>query len=134
MAITNDRDAFPNWLRLWLVVQAAGLAAASLLDPDGVGWTRLVVWGAIAVVLAFGMWKHAKGAWVVAVILAIWSLIGSIPVVFVWTMDFDRNLAWFLWGLVLAVSDLGILLSRQARDWVNEPTERKWHYVPDAKG
>ena len=133
MATTTDRSSLPKWLDLWLSVQAAGFVVGPLLDPDRFRWTTLAVWGAITAILAFGMWKHANGAWVVAVILAIWSLIGSIPVVFVWTMDLDRNFAWFLWGLVLAVSDLGILLSRQARDWVNEPTQRKWTYVPNAK-
>lgn len=121
--------AIPLWLCLWLLVQVATLVIGPLLDPDPSSWLVVPVWASFLAILGWAMWKHAKGAWVVAVFLAIWSLIGGLPVLVAWTQGFDRDFAWFLWGLVLGLVDLAILLSRQARDWVNEPTERKWTYA-----
>jgi hypothetical protein len=74
------------------------------------------------------MWSHAKGASLACVFLAIWGVIGGFPV-FLLFDTFDRNLLWFLWGFVFSLADLAILLSRPARTWVKEPTERKWHHA-----
>lgn len=35
-------------------------------------------------------------AWVVAIVFAIWALIGVIEIIFVWSAGFDRDFVWFL--------------------------------------
>lgn len=120
----------PTWLRIWLLIQLAGFVVGSLLVRHAGSWVRIVFWAALAALLGWAMWKHAKGAWVVALFLAGWSLIGGLGVIVVVTEGFHRDFAWFLWGFLLAVAELATLLSRSARAWVNEPTERKWSYVP----
>lgn len=121
--------AIPLWLRLWLAVQIIFFVVDPLLAPQRGSLMRALVWALIMLVIGRAMWKRSKAAWVVAVLLAIWSLITALPLLFAWTRGFDRAFAWFLWGFVVGLADLAILLSRQARDWVNEPTERKWTYA-----
>jgi hypothetical protein len=72
------------------------------------------------------MLRHSKGAWFVAVFFAALGLISAPGYM-------EDSRAFAIWGLVISAIDLGILLSPQARNWVNQPTERKWRYPPKEK-
>lgn len=126
-------SSIPTFLRIWIGLQILALVVGELLRASRSGallWS--LIWTVVMLLLAWAMWKHAKGAWLAAVILAAFAIVGGIPALWVWTQGFDRNWLWFAWGLTFGVADLGVLLSRQARDWVNQPTERRWTYSSSA--
>ncbi|MDP9067964.1 MAG: hypothetical protein M3N53_06425 [Actinomycetota bacterium] len=119
----------PLWLRLWLALQVVFLLMDPLLAPKPGPTVQSLVWVMVMFVLGWGMWKHAKLPWVIAVALATLSVIGGLPVLWMWRQGLTQAFVWLGAGLVLGAAELAILLSRPTRDWVNEATDRKWDYA-----
>jgi len=130
MDLSAERaNGFPTWLRVWLALQAVGLIMGLVREGSGsAGFFRFAFWFVLLGALSWGMYKHAKGAWVIAVALAILGVIGGVTSLFAWRSPFDQHFAWVLGGFLLVIADLAVLVSRPARAWVNEPTNRKWSY------
>jgi ribosomal protein S27E len=114
----------PTFLKLWAGLQIASTAVLGLIFPVSEwSWSRAVGGLVIPFLLFVTMLRHSKGAWAVAVLLA---LLGLIFAPGFW----DESPAYVISGLIFIALELGVLLSPQAREWVNQPTERKWTYTP----
>jgi hypothetical protein len=113
----------PTFLKLWVGLGVVANIVSRVTDPTFWSWSRAAVGLVITFLLALSMLRHSKGAWFIAVLFA---SIGLISAPGYW----NANRVYAVSGIVICILDLGILLSPQARNWVNQPTERKWTYTP----
>ncbi len=86
---------------------------------------RVGVWAVILAFLAFAMLRHAKGAWVAALALAGLGLLGGFRFVTLFHEARDKIFWFYLSGFVISALDVAVLVSRSARNWVNQPVTRK---------
>lgn len=124
----------PMWLRAWLALQVVTPVIGVLLDPGDPRLMRSVVWSIFLFLLGWAMWRHAKGAWFVAVFLGGGAVLGGLPALWLWTESTGPDFVWLAYGLAFGVADLAILLSHSARDWVSQPVQRKWNYAESNEG
>lgn len=113
----TDRVPIPTWLRLWLALQVVSFAIAPLLWPATETVIRSLVWTMIMLAIGWAMWRRSKAAWIAALVLATWSIYTSLAVPLI-------HDAWVIWpalGLIGGLAEFVILLSPQARRWINGP-------------
>jgi hypothetical protein len=114
----------PDFLKLWFGLHIGGTVIFGLIDPiSGWSWPRAAGGLVITFLLGISMLRHSKGGWFFAVLLTTISLLSA-------PGYFEDSPAYAVSGVAFSLVDLGILLSPQARSWVNQPTERKWTYTP----
>ena len=112
------RQSVPRFWWAWVALEVATFVVAPLLIPDPPGsWVPWAFWAAVAALVAWRMLRHSKLAWLIAVGLSIWGLIGGLMLIAVIFGDGEDAL-WFAWGLVDAILSLLILFSPEARAWV----------------
>jgi hypothetical protein len=91
---------------------------APAIDPGDPN--PLAVWAGFALFnagLAVALFRHSKVAWVVALLIHTWGLIGGLPFL-VSAITGEGDTLWLLWGLVLSGGSLAALLSSEMREWV----------------
>jgi hypothetical protein len=124
VAQTSWWSRVPTFLKLWVGLGVVSPIVSRAIDPVFEwSWPRAVGGVIFTFLLGITMLRHSKGAWFVAAFFAALGLVGAPGYM-------DESRAFAIWGLVVSSLDLGILLSPQARNWVNQPTERKWTYTP----
>ena len=125
-------DGLPRFLKLWIVLHLVSFVVAPFMNTGPFrSWVSYAIGALVVAAIGFGMWRHAKGAWVGAVLLAGWTILGGLPALRVALDGLDafdgvRDLLWYLSGFVFGGLGLAVLLSGEALDWVNRPTERAW--------
>ena len=91
----------------------------------------VVTWaffGALSALLAFGMWRRSRLAWVIAVLIGIWGLFGGL-LVFPALASGSEEIEWFAWALAFSLGTLCALFSPRMRSWIGWPA-----YQPKEKG
>lgn len=81
----------------------------------------LLAWGItllITATVAFGLVRHSRVAWTVALVLGIWPLLGGLPLITHFGGGSTGEAVWLLWGLVFGSLSIALLLSRTMRLWV----------------
>ena len=120
-------EGLPTFLKIWIVVQVIGLAGGVVLNPNHYAVVASTLfWGFIAAVITYSLARHSKTAWVISILLASLSILGGLN--FLMAVSAGRTSATLTsgFGLAFGVSELAILVSAQARAWVNQPTIRRW--------
>lgn len=115
-----DRRRAPVALWIWIGLEVLSFIVAPILRPGPtVFLTTWAFFGALSALLAFGLWRRSRFAWVVALMLALWGLLGGI---FVFPAFFSGsdNLGWFIWGFGFSLASLLALVAPGMRAWIRE--------------
>lgn len=115
----------PRFWWAWVGLQVISFPIAALLNPDlPDSWVGWALSASISALVAWGLFRRLRLAWLIAVALAAWGFLGGLVLIVV-LLEGEGDAAWFLWGLVNAILSLWILFSSEARAWVREPAERE---------
>ena len=124
---TSTARRWPAFLIVWIVVQAIGLVFGPLLSSSrDYALPSFIFWAAVTAALVYALLNHSKVAWIMALVFAGLGLAGSIRIITALSLGWGAEVLRLAFGFVFSVASLAALLSPQAREWVNQPTIRRW--------
>ena len=121
----------PLSVKAWALVYVATFLIGFVLGPGEIQWIQTAFWALIGAALIRAVLLHSRMAWVIALILAVLTLLGGLSVATTMTDGVtERAVPWgaarSLLGLVTGVLELALLVTKATRAWVAQPTERRW--------
>lgn len=119
------RNGVPGALWVWIGLQALSFVVLPLLRPGPpVFHTSWALFAALSALLAVGLWRRSRLAWIIALMLAIWGLYVGLMISPAMSID-SEEIAWFSWGLTFSLGELFALVAPGMRAWVRGgPAER----------
>ena len=114
----SRRRSAPLALWVWIGLEALSFVVAPFLRPGPpVFVTTWAFFGALAALLAYGLWRRNRLAWVIALLLSAWGLLGGLLIVPAFFSG-SEDIEWFVWGLLFSAATLLALLSPGMRAWI----------------
>ena len=116
------------FLRIWIALHVISFVLGVALIPRPALITRSLVWTMLMFLLAWAMFRHHRAAWVIAVLLAAFAFAAAVAGLWELGLAISKERLWYLWGIPFGLANLVVLLSLQARDWIDQSTERTGAY------
>lgn len=117
---TEKQHNAPTALWVWIALEVLGFVVAPFLRPGPpVFVAPWVFFGVLSVLLAFGLWRRSRIAWVMALLLALWGIFGGL-LAFAAFFSGSDDVGWFVWGLGLSLASLLALVSPGMRAWIKD--------------
>lgn len=114
----------PKALWMWIGLEALSFVVAPFLRPGPpVFVTNWALFGAFTALLAFGLWRRSRLAWVIALVLSVWGIFAGL-LVFPAFFSGSEDIEWFVWGLGFSTGTLLALVSPSMRAWIKEATPK----------
>lgn len=116
----EDQRRAPTSLWVWIGLEVLSFVVAPILRPGPpVFLSTWAFFGALSTLLGFGLWRRSRLAWVVAVMLALWGLLGGM-LVFPAFFNGSEDIEWFVWGLGFSLGSLLALVAPSMRAWIRD--------------
>lgn len=125
VTVTEKQRNVPTALWVWIGLEVLRfVVAAPFLRPGPLVFVApWVFFGVLSALLAFGLWRRSRIAWVIALLLAIWGIFGGL-LAFAAFFSGSEDVGWFVWGLALSLASVAALGSPGMRAWIKEPADR----------